>query len=105
MYTSDIVDNNEAGIGKVLDGEIHDRPFNEFKEIWVYSSYYDISLESYKSYFTKNGKRSFVLKDNIVGRIMTREETNMPEERIVDIDLYYSEILIHKRYRLNEIIF
>lgn len=31
MYTNDFIDDNETTIFKMLDAEIHDRLFNEFK--------------------------------------------------------------------------
>lgn len=71
----------------------------------MWSLYYDIFFLKHKRHSRKNGECSFVFETSISGRPMTREEKNMPEEHIVDVDLWYSEVPISKQRRLSNMIF
>lgn len=105
MYTKDTVDDYEVGLGRMLDGEMHNRHFHDFNDRKVYSLCHEMNLVKYRRYSRKNGKLSFVYENEIVGHIMARLEGDMPIERIIDIDLRYSEILIRKQHRRTGMIF
>ena len=50
MYTNDFIDDHEAGILKMLDGEMHNRHFHDFNDRKVWSLCHEMYLVKYRRY-------------------------------------------------------